>query len=273
MRGGRDDVIRGAWIAEYPSRRNVAGSIGAGGTLPEDMTIIVGACAADGVVLVSDERAISFQNKSKADNTAKILQIGGNCLVGMADDGPATMAALNSCGFAGSQEHRTIRFPDSVANALRKHYMGKTLTARWWEEEEDRLQHLGKPWDKDPHMTVLIAGYDARPFLYTIDQAAAFAPHSVAPHWAIGITHWALPLLPFLYPKTNGKPAWGIEYATRVSVFCALITSKFSPWVGGCLTVAQILKDQGARFLAPAEVNDLELGAERMFDSWTSGFR
>ena len=236
--------------------------------LDAKMTIIVGLAARDGCVLVGDRLGVEWANLTKQENVQKLYPIGKNVAIGLAGNGETTKYYLSSCRYLNEMERfDPNRRIEQVANVLRKAFLGKTSAPGWWEEEEERIQHLGigERWDKEPYLQTLVAGFDNGPVLSTFSQKAAFVPQDVSPARAIGVTHWANPLLQHLYP--GDAKDHSIAQAIDVGVFCAYLTSKFSLSVGGGFDIA-VVTSEFARLLEPIVVADAVRRAEKTFSEW-----
>ena len=234
--------------------------------LSSAMTVIVGIAARDGCVLVGDRMGLDWANQTKRENVEKLYKIGRNVAVGVAGSGDTTTHYLSEAGYIGSDEvFKPSARADQVANLLRKAFLGKVLSPQWWEGEEERIQHLGKPFNHDPQMHTLIAGFDEGPTLCYIDQKAAFVPGNSQVTHGIGIPHWTNPLLPHIYP---GKAAdHSLEEAIRAALFAAYLTTRMSPFAGGGFDVMTVTAE-GVVPLPFEDVNGLVSTADRVFRKW-----
>jgi 20S proteasome alpha/beta subunit len=235
-------------------------------SLSSAMTVIVGVAARDGCVLVGDRLGIDWGNQTKQENVDKLYKVGRNVAIGLAGDGNATKQRLIEAGYIESDDVFDPRArTDSIANLLRKAFLGKTQPPQWWLESEERMQHLGKAWNKSPAMHTIIAGFDDGPMLSYINQDAAFVPCDGGPFWAIGVTHWSMPLLEHIY---HGKPSdHGLGDAITAGVFCAYLTRKMSPFVGGGFNVMTVTA-RGVESLTAGRVADWVSTADKTFRGW-----
>lgn len=237
-------------------------------SLAPNMTVIIGLAAKDGCVLIGDRLAIDWANTTQQENVQKLFPIGKNVAIGLANEGEKTRHFLDSCHYINAPEcfeprHRA----NQVANVLRKAFLGKTLSPGWWEEEEDRIQHLGKQWNKSPRMGAIVAGFDKNgPALMSMDQNAAFVAQNALPAFSIGVTYWSMPLLQHFYP--GQAQDHDIEEAIRIGIFCAHLTSRMSRFVGGNFDVAIVTAEEVS--LCPEdEVTEALCCAEKTFTKWT----
>jgi len=148
---------------------------------------------------------------------------------------------------------------------LRKAFLGKTTESNWWEEEEEREQHLSKQWNEKPHMATLIAGFDDGPVLVSLDQNAAFVAGKSFLADSIGETHWSNAILRDLYKgKANNH---SIDKAVRVGLFCAYMASRTTPFTGDSFDVA-VVTAENVKLWTEDAVAAVLATLEQTFGEW-----
>ena len=215
-------------------------------TVVPGMTLVTGLPGKDCCVVVADSRAL-LSDHTKRDREKKILQIGGNCVVGLSDEADVSLRILKETGWLQRRDLvDAFSEAENIARALRLYRLGNTSISGWWNQPCSQEEALRKSWNKPPYLGGMIVGFSGlqlqNPTVVSISQMAAYACHSSDHPRSIGITYWANAILNEHFPQ---KPELRTEAnLVYLGILCLAATSRFTSVVNNAPRVVIVRRDQ-----------------------------